>query len=140
MLFLRSRGADGGCSTIPMGLCYGTDSWALTLIRSEPAGRYSPPSGRLGGHKPARVCGWLVQSQSLDRFPFKCEGASLRQQSRSAGANGAEGVSESVVDLSRHSLAAKGGIVGCLSGPLVGPGRASTLILCYSFYGTINRI
>ena len=34
-----------------------------------------------------------------DRFSFKCVGASLRQQSRCAGAIGAEGVRKSVADL-----------------------------------------
>ena len=34
-----------------------------------------------------------------DRFPFKCVGASLSQQSRCAGANGAEGVRKSVAGL-----------------------------------------
>ena len=64
-----------------------------------------------------------------DRFPFKCVGASLPQQSRCAGANGAEVVRESVTDLLRHSLPAKGGNEGCLSGRLVRPRRASTAFL-----------
>ena len=34
-----------------------------------------------------------------DRFSFKCVGASLRQQSRCAGAGGAEGVRKSVAGL-----------------------------------------
>ena len=48
-----------------------------------------------------------------DRFSFNC----------------GESVSESVTDLLRHSLAAKGGIDGCLSGRLVRPRRASTALI-----------
>ena len=44
-----------------------------------------------------------------------CVGASLRQQSRYAGANGAEGVRKFVADLLRHNLAAKSGNEGCWS-------------------------
>ena len=65
-----------------------------------------------------------------------CVGASLRQQSRCAGANGAEGVSKFVADLLRHNLAAKGGNEGCLSGRIVRPGRANTA--SYIKIGTLN--
>lgn len=48
-----------------------------------------------------------------DRFPFNC----------------GEGVSESVADLFRHSLAAKGGIEGCPSGTDKPPRKASAVFL-----------
>ena len=35
---------------IPMGLCYGADSQALTVVRREPAGRYPLPCGEPEGH------------------------------------------------------------------------------------------
>lgn len=109
-----------------MGLCYGTDSPALTVVRSEPAGRYSPPLGEAG-----RGIKWQVSPRLRGRgrkgsgrqplrgaveslataFPLKCG-------SLAAGAGGAEGVRESVTDLLRHSLPAKGGIEGCWSGCL----------------------
>ena len=60
----------------------------------------------------------------MTAFPLKCG-------SLAAGANGAEGVRESVAGLSGHSLTAKGGNEGCLSGRLVRPGRASTFFLFF---------
>ena len=120
-----------------MGLCYGTDSWALTVARRMPAGRYSPPLGEAG-----RGIKWQVSPRLRGRgrkgsgrqplrgaveslataFPLKCG-------SLAAGANGAEGVRESVTDLLRHSLPAKGGNEGCLSGRPRRPRRASTAFL-----------
>ena len=97
-----------------MGLCYGTDSPALTVVRREPAGRYSPPLGEAG-----RGIKWQVSPRLRGRgrkgsgrqplrgaveslataYPLKCGSLAAR-------ANGAEGVRESVADLLRHSLPA----------------------------------
>lgn len=74
-------------------------------------GDYSPPCGRPGGHKPAQRA--EQPTAGRDRFSFNC----------------GESVSESVTDLLRHSLAAKSGIDGCLSGRLVRPRRASTALI-----------
>jgi len=65
-----------------------------------------PPLEGLGGidqHGELAVVKQVQRAEQLtadrDRFSFKCMGASLRQQSRCAGANGAEGVRKSVADL-----------------------------------------
>ena len=55
----------------------------------------------------------------LTAFPLKCGSRRRRPMERGGGR-------ESVADLLRHSLTAKGGNEGCLSGRLVRPGRAST--------------
>ena len=84
-------------------------------------GDYLPPRGPGGidQHGELAVVEQVQRAEQLtadrDRFSFKCVGASLRQQSRCAGANGAEGVRKSVPGLSGYSLAAKGGNGGCWS-------------------------
>ena len=49
-LLMRGTDGAGDCYTIPMGLCYGADSQALTVVRREPAGRYPLPCGEPEGH------------------------------------------------------------------------------------------
>ena len=94
------------CYTIPMGLCYvgGFQALTLALVGCLP-GDYLPPRGPGGinQHGELAVVEGAQRPEQLttdrDRFSFKCVGASLRQQSRCAGANGAEGVRKSVADL-----------------------------------------
>ena len=64
----ETSAARGDLLHNPDGLCYGADSPAHTVVRREPAGRYSLPCGEPEGHKPARVCGRPRRAQSLDRI------------------------------------------------------------------------
>ena len=101
-----------------------------------PLGSWRGISGRVSSRR--RCLRWKGRRQaaaargreeSRNRFP-------LYVREPWALANGAEGVRKSVAGLSGHSLAAKGGNEGCLSGRLVRPGRASTFSLIDPGIGT----
>ena len=79
---------------------------ALTLeLAPTLPGDYPPLEGLgvIDQHGELAVVEQVQRAEQLtadrDRFSFKCVGASLRQQSRCAGTNGAKGVRKSVADL-----------------------------------------
>ena len=94
--------------------------WALTVapaLRSP--GRLSLPLGSRRGLNQQESVGGEAGHSLLTSFPYKC-GSLVRRPSVRGG------VRESLADLLRQSLPAKGGNEGCLSGRLVRPRRAST--------------
>ena len=100
----------GGCYTIPMGLCYDCGFWALTLALVLPLpGDYSPLG--VGGINQQESVGGEAGHSLLTAFPYKCGSRRRRPIVR-------EGVRESLADLFRQSLTAKGGNRGCWSGCL----------------------
>lgn len=85
------------------------------------------PLGRSNEAEETGREGWTNGLSGLSR-----DGSLARiavRRSRQRMLPGIEAPAQSVADLFRHSLAAKGGIEGCLSGRLVRPGRASTAFL-----------
>ena len=102
----RDSDGAGDCYTIPMGLCYDCGFGALTVA----------PVLRLpGDYFPLEGPGVIGQQESvggeaghslLTAFPYKCGSRRRRPIVR-------EGVRESLADLLRQSLPAKGGNRGC---------------------------
>ena len=93
-----------------MGLCYGGGFWALTLALVLPLpGDYSPLG--VGGINQQESVAGPAGHSLLTAFPYKC-GCLVRWPSVRGG------VRESLADLLRQSLPAKGGNGGCWSGCL----------------------
>ena len=92
-------------------------------------GDYSLPLGRRRGINQHGELAVVEQAQRAAQPTAGRDRSSFKVREPCASANGAEGVRESVTDLLRHSLPAKGGNEGCLSGRLVRPRRASTAFL-----------
>ena len=106
---MRGTAGAGGCCTIPMGLCYGGGFWATTLALVLPLpGDYFPLEGPGVINQQESVDGSAGHSL-LTAFPYKCGSRRRRPMVR-------EGVRESLADLLRQSLTAKGGNRGCWSG------------------------
>ena len=106
----RDSDGAGGCYTIPMGLCYDCGFEVLTVaLALRLPGDYPLPLGSRRGinqHGELAVAEgplWGEQpTAGRELFSFNC----------------GEGVRESVADLLRHSLTAKGGNRGCRAGQL----------------------
>ena len=92
-------------------------------------GDYSLPLGSRRGINQHGELAVVEQAQRAEQPTAGRDRFSFKVREPCAQANGAEGVRESVTDLLRHSLPAKGGNEGCLSGRLVRPRRASTFFL-----------
>ena len=106
---MRGTAGAGGCYTIPMGLCYGGGFWAATLALVLPLpGDYFPLEGP-GVINQQESVGGEAGHSLLTAFPYKCGSRRRRPIVR-------EGVRESLADLFRQSLTAKGGNGGCWSG------------------------
>ena len=106
---MRGTAGAGGCYTIPMGLCYGGGFWATTLALVLPLpGDYFPLEGP-GVIGQQESVGGKAGHSLLTAFPYKCGSRRRRPMVR-------EGVRESLADLLRQSLTAKGGNEGCWSG------------------------
>ena len=101
----------GGCYTIPTGLCYDCGFRALTVAPAlRLPGDLAPLEGPGVTDQQESVAG-LPGHSLLTAFPLKCGSLGRWPCVR-------WGVRESVTDLFRHSLPAKGGIEGCWSGCL----------------------
>ena len=89
---MRVTEGVGGCSTIPMGLCYDCGFKALTVaLALGLPGDYAPLEGPGVTDQQESVAG-LSGHSLLTAFPYKCGSLVAR-------ANGAEGVRKSVADL-----------------------------------------
>ena len=111
MPFERRDHGAGGCYTIPMGLCYDCGFRALTFaLALGLPGDYAPLEGPGVTDQQESVAG-LSGHSLLTAFPLKCGGRRRWPMERGGGR-------ESVADLLRHSLTAKGGNEGCWSGCL----------------------
>lgn len=109
---MRGAAGAGGCYTIPMGLCYGGGFWAATLalVLPLPGDYFSLEGPGVIGQQESVGC--EAGHSLLTAFPYKCGSRRRRPIVR-------EGVRESLADLLRQSLTAKGGNRGCWSGCLV---------------------
>lgn len=107
---MRSTDGAGGCYTIPTGLCYDGGFRAPTLaLALRSPGRLSLPLGSRRGLNQQESVGGEAGHSLLTAFPYKCGSRRRRPFVR-------EGVRESLADLLRQSLTAKGGNRGCWSG------------------------
>ena len=112
-MFKRGTDAAAGGYTIPMGLCYDGGFRATTLaLALRSPGRVSLPVGSRRGLNPQESVGGEAGHSLLTSSPYKC-GSLMRPPSVRGG------VRESLADLFRQSLPAKGGNRGCWSGCLV---------------------
>ena len=103
---------------------------ALTLaLALRLPGDYPLPLGSWRGINQHGELAVVEQAQRAEQPTAGRDRSSFKVREPCAPANGAKGVRESVTDLLRHSLPAKGSNEGCLSGRLVRPRRASTALL-----------